>query len=266
MTQIISANGKEVSKPKRVAVSKRVRFEVFKRDRFSCQYCGASAPDAVLHVDHIEPVSKGGSNDMMNLITSCDSCNLGKSDVLLSDDAAIQKQRVMLEELSERREQLEMMLSWRDGLKGLEGETYARFHDAWTTHFPDWSINEHGEKKVKALIKSVGILHALDALDVAVERYFDESKEAETVGEVFAKFQGIAKAMMLPEDGRQLLYIRGICRNRFAYVNEKACIALLREAYEAGVTIEALTEIAKTERNWTNWRNEMNALISEGER
>lgn len=68
----------------RTPISKRVRFEVFKRDGFQCQYCGASPPEVLLHIDHIEPVSKGGGNDESNLVTSCQGCNLGKSNVLLS--------------------------------------------------------------------------------------------------------------------------------------------------------------------------------------
>jgi 5-methylcytosine-specific restriction endonuclease McrA len=46
---------------KRKAMTKRTRFEVFKRDKFACQYCGRKAPEVLLRVDHIEPHSKGGS-------------------------------------------------------------------------------------------------------------------------------------------------------------------------------------------------------------
>lgn len=66
------------------SVSKRTRFEVFKRDGFTCQYCGSHPPQSIMHVDHVMPVSKGGSNHIDNLITACQSCNLGKSNVLLS--------------------------------------------------------------------------------------------------------------------------------------------------------------------------------------
>ena len=68
-------------------LSKRIRFEVFKRDDFTCQYCGKQPPETVLHVDHIHPVSKGGSDGIDNLITSCADCNLGKSDKELGDKA-----------------------------------------------------------------------------------------------------------------------------------------------------------------------------------
>lgn len=63
----------------RIAISKKKRFEVFKRDFFTCQYCGATPPSVILQVDHINPVKSGGGNSMDNLITACQPCNLGKS-------------------------------------------------------------------------------------------------------------------------------------------------------------------------------------------
>src|SRR5574344_570940 len=100
----------------RQSIKKSVRFEVFKRDSFTCQYCGKTAPDVVLHVDHIKPVSKGGENDLLNLITSCADCNLGKGARELSDDSIVAKQREQLEELAERHQQLQMMIEWREGM------------------------------------------------------------------------------------------------------------------------------------------------------
>ena len=94
----------------RKAITKTARFEVFKRDKFTCQYCGASAPDVILEIDHIKPVSKGGTNDIINLITACRDCNRGKSDKELSDNSAVKIQKQQLEDMQERRDQLAMML------------------------------------------------------------------------------------------------------------------------------------------------------------
>lgn len=60
-------------------ISKKMRFDVFKRDGFKCQYCGQTPPAVVLEVDHINPVSKGGKNFAHNLITACFNCNRGKA-------------------------------------------------------------------------------------------------------------------------------------------------------------------------------------------
>jgi 5-methylcytosine-specific restriction endonuclease McrA len=56
-----------------------VRFQVLKRDGHRCRGCGATSEVEVLHVDHIIPVSKGGTTDLENLQTLCQTCNLGKS-------------------------------------------------------------------------------------------------------------------------------------------------------------------------------------------
>lgn len=65
----------------RKTISNYVRFNVLKRDLFTCQYCGRSGVE--LEVDHIKPVSKGGTNDMDNLITACKDCNRGKLDSIV---------------------------------------------------------------------------------------------------------------------------------------------------------------------------------------
>lgn len=64
-----------------MAVTKRVRFEVLRRDNHTCQYCGAKAPDVVLHIDHVMPVSLGGDDKPNNLLAACAGCNGGKTSI-----------------------------------------------------------------------------------------------------------------------------------------------------------------------------------------
>jgi len=59
-------------------IPQKIRFEILKRDNFTCQYCGKKSPDVELEVDHIEPYSKTKNNNPDNLITSCKNCNRGK--------------------------------------------------------------------------------------------------------------------------------------------------------------------------------------------
>lgn len=56
-----------------------MRYQVLTRDNLTCKLCGRSVEDGImLHVDHIEPVSKGGETTMENLRILCADCNLGK--------------------------------------------------------------------------------------------------------------------------------------------------------------------------------------------
>lgn len=62
-----------------MAVTKSLRYQILRRDNHSCQYCGASAPDAKLTVDHVMPTALGGTDVPTNLVTACRDCNAGKS-------------------------------------------------------------------------------------------------------------------------------------------------------------------------------------------
>ena len=64
---------------KRKTISKSIRHEVFKRDEYKCVECGATKEETTLHIDHIIPLSQGGTDEMDNLQTLCEACNLAKS-------------------------------------------------------------------------------------------------------------------------------------------------------------------------------------------
>lgn len=55
-----------------------LRFAVFERDNFTCQYCGRSTPEVKIVIDHVIPISLGGSNETDNLVACCTDCNSAK--------------------------------------------------------------------------------------------------------------------------------------------------------------------------------------------
>ena len=82
-----NGNKYEVTKrQERKIMNDDIRYNVLKRDNFTCQKCGITSKDgAKLEVDHIIPLSKGGKTVMSNLQTLCDRCNSGKSDKTKED-------------------------------------------------------------------------------------------------------------------------------------------------------------------------------------
>lgn len=60
-----------------MAISKRLRFEILRRDGFKCRYC--HAVEVLLTVDHVTPISLGGTDHPSNLVACCDDCNTGKA-------------------------------------------------------------------------------------------------------------------------------------------------------------------------------------------
>lgn len=66
-------------KAERAKMSDSLRYDVLRHDNFQCRLCGRSKRDGViLEVDHIIPVSKGGTSVFENLQTLCRECNRGK--------------------------------------------------------------------------------------------------------------------------------------------------------------------------------------------
>jgi 5-methylcytosine-specific restriction endonuclease McrA len=64
----------------RAKLTPQLRWKVLKRDGYRCRACGAGAENgAVLHIDHITPISKNGVTAFNNLQTLCACCNFGKA-------------------------------------------------------------------------------------------------------------------------------------------------------------------------------------------
>jgi hypothetical protein len=62
-------------------INQKTRLKIFKRDNYTCTICGKSPATCIgvtLHIDHIKPFSKGGNNNLENLRTLCDKCNIAR--------------------------------------------------------------------------------------------------------------------------------------------------------------------------------------------
>ena len=69
----------------RKPLNKHLRVQVLLRDESRCRICGRSKDEVALEVDHIIPVSEGGTDEISNLATLCHDCNLGKSNYRFKD-------------------------------------------------------------------------------------------------------------------------------------------------------------------------------------
>lgn len=61
------------------------RFNVFLRDRFTCQYCGIRSAAEGLTFDHVVPKSRGGKTTWSNVVAACEPCNLRKGGMMPAD-------------------------------------------------------------------------------------------------------------------------------------------------------------------------------------
>lgn len=246
---------------KRKAIPKKIRFEVFKRDKFTCQYCGKSAPDVVLEIDHIKPVSKGGDNDIMNLVTACKDCNSGKSNRELSDDSVIKKQQAQLQELAERKEQLEMMVEWRNSLNDLENDYVESINDIFISR-TEWGMSESGRIKIKKLLKQFSFSEIMDATEIAIDSYYDGTEDSWNVA--FRKIGGICYTKRNQKDNPQSYYINytlKALRNRNYYVNEVDVRRYIKAYINTPEDFEDLKFVISESRNWTDFKRKAMDVI-----
>jgi hypothetical protein len=252
---------------KRKSTGKKLRFEVFKRDSFTCQYCGAKAPDVLLHVDHIKPVARGGADVIMNLITSCAACNGGKGARELSDSTAVAKQHTQAASLQERREQLEMMMEWHHGLLSIDDAAVDGVVAMYKRLVPGWTFNENGRKSVLAMVQKYGLEEVIAALrctatkNIVLENGRATPDSADRLQVEWSKELAYARFRRENPVETELRYIRGILRNRVRYCPDHSALGLLVEASDAGVDMRTLRNLAITAHGYRSWEAEMLAAI-----
>lgn len=218
---------------KRKPLSQKTRFEVFKRDNFKCQYCGRSAPDVILEVDHITPVAEGGDNDILNLITSCKECNRGKGKTRLDDNQAIAKQMAQLEELNERREQLEMLIQWKNELMDIrdkEVECIKKYYKQATGR----DVTEYEEQTIiKRLTRQFSIPEIFDAMDIAISRY-SPAQALTKIGGICYNRQQNKNDPLYPHK----CFIKRVYRNKFRCDPPAALYKFMDDNFELGQELE----------------------------
>lgn len=158
-------NGGGLSMSPRQSTGKRLRFEIFKRDRFTCQYCGAQPPAVVLVLDHRIPVVEGGLSDEINLVTACEPCNQGKAGKPLNSTiAAPDADLLYLEAQQEAAELRRYQAALQDKEAALMG-VVADLQDLWCEVSDlDWSpkdriirdlLLKYSPESVEAAIRDV---------------------------------------------------------------------------------------------------------------
>jgi hypothetical protein len=153
---------------KHMAVSKKTRFDVFKRDGFICVYCGKSPPEVILEIDHVIPKARAGSNQIDNLVTSCFDCNRGKRDIPL--DQIPPSVAVKCDEIREREEQYREYQKLLRSVRNREHREVAKVEDIWTSEYPDYCLTQGFRRSVKSFIEQLGLAETIDSMEIAVNK------------------------------------------------------------------------------------------------
>lgn len=167
--------GPALPRIKRTPISKTVRFEVFKRDGFQCGYCGKSPPEVCLEVDHVDPKSKGGVDDINNLITSCFDCNRGKRAVPLSTIPSRLVDNLAV--LAERELQLREYRKLTATIERRIQKDIASIGTIYSNRFKEWRLSDTFlNGKVRMFLGRLQLEDVKEAMYIAVDRGLDEDR------------------------------------------------------------------------------------------
>lgn len=254
--------GRVMVKSTRKPISKKLRFEIFKRDKFCCSFCGKSAPDVILEIDHIKPVIDGGKNDILNLTTACFDCNRGKGKRKLSDDSAIKKQLKQLEDLQEKRAQFELMTKWKEELEKFDN-TFIKYIEKLgskltNNHFG--TFTETGRKNLLKLKKKYSESKIIDAYNTSFSQYYNNPSNAKDIKDQIEKSVNYVARILAVEKStendpvlKDLFYCRAILRNKSSYINEWRVLEYLKSMIAANWEIEEIKQACKDSRDWNDF-------------
>ena len=170
-------------------MKKSLRFSIFDRDGFTCQYCGKSPPEVMLHVDHIQPKSKGGSDEPDNLITSCSVCNIGKGARVLKGPETESSKMRRLQEALETRKACDAFVEASNARIVLKQEVVNYFCEMMGTD----TVRSATVNSILKIISEFGVNDTLTWLDICFAKDF--------LGSDYYREQSVVK------------YLCGIARN-----------------------------------------------------
>lgn len=156
-------------------VSKKLRFEVFKRDNFKCQYCGKSPPEIILEADHLTPKSKKGKDEINNLVTSCFDCNRGKSNIEIEKLPESIKENYEI--LQEKELQLKEYQKLIAKIEKRVNEEIEKVNSVYEEYFPDMTLSDNFKRtSLRKFLSLLPVNEVVQAMHIACTKLYHQDR------------------------------------------------------------------------------------------
>lgn len=194
----------------RKAISKKLRFSVFERDNFTCQYCGRTPEndDVTLQVDHIVSVKNGGENDFGNLLTSCFDCNIGKG--ARTTIKAKQTPEAIKKELARTKERMEQVLAMNVARrkignlkKKIKQESLLWIKESMSGGYNE-KLYEELQKTIDRSFKTAPTDKILEALSIVEDKHHINGFK--DINSFVSYFYGVLRNCLLTQEEQDLMY------------------------------------------------------------
>lgn len=157
-----------------MSLSKKTRFEVFKRDGFQCAYCGKTPPEVALEVDHVDPKSLGGLDDINNLITACFECNRGKRNIPLTKAPPTLSEK--MEILKAKEDQLKEYRKYVKQIrKRIDGDI-SSVENVFQLYFENRSFTDGFRNSIRNFVDALDVHEIQDAMHQACLKINDPQR------------------------------------------------------------------------------------------
>ena len=199
----------------------------------------------------------------MNLITSCFDCNRGKGKRKLTENKEMQLQIQQLKEINQKREQLEMMLKWKQELDNFENEQVNKI-ETLLQEKTGYTFSEYGKKVCKNNIKEFGFDEVYESTIISINQYYNKNDD-DSVTKVSNYIGKICHTRRRQKDNPleyKINYLCKIAKNRFSYFDNIKTRIYLRKFFELD-DFEYLKEIFCESRNWTDLKNNLESYYGE---
>jgi len=177
ITARIRTQGEDFFGKETMSISKKNRFEVFKRDGFRCVYCGKTPPAVLLEIDHIQPKALGGKDNIQNLVTACFDCNRGKRAIPLNKVPG--KWAENIEILKEKEEQYSAYCRTIRKIERRKKREIEAVNKVYTNAFPKWELSQKFKNdSVKHFLDYLTKEELVEAMNIACYHVSDNEKAA----------------------------------------------------------------------------------------
>lgn len=246
---------------------KRIKYEVFEKDSFKCQFCGTGAPVVTLQLIRIQDTQQNDEwLDTAFLSTSCKICEKKKSGV---DEKSLQNGYISIDELEERLQQLKMLINWRKGMLNIRKQQLTNLVSYWENKVPGFVTNNDQKKFAATYISKFSSDEIRSAMDMAVDKFIkysdDGTLDKHSMLIAFAKIPEICltKTELVnahESDGLQQIHDQ-LKQNIIGFFDSHRANQWLNYARSWEIQIEDLFKMAASVKSWTQFSVNIDKMV-----
>jgi len=248
-------------------VYKRIKFEVFEKDGYKCQTCGAVAPNVTLQLHRLQEVQQNENwLDPAFLSTACFDCEQKQTE---QKSTAKKNGFMTLDDLEERLEQLKMLISWRKGLRKIKKGQLNSLIDYWQELVPGIYLNDDHKRTILSCMNKFTREEIKSAMEYAVKEFLilrqDGSIAQDSFQLAFEKIPEICLRTKKASENQEienLYHIHDILKGKLeGFFDSERVIQWLNYARSWEVKLDELTHMAFKVTNWTQFSCNIDEMV-----